>query len=152
MWMLAVSSLIFALRKQRKYSEARALLQHWLSQHPNNPDLLEEKGELDLYIQRMQDAKTAFLDALRFNPNSESAQMGLEHTSIGLEHAYLARFLPLKLIYWIFNLRQLLVLIKELLVLSFGLLFYVILWLPILVLEVIVLIINRLLKKFSSFL
>ena len=148
----AAISLMFALREQKKYFEARKLLHYWLSKHPNDSSLLEEKGELDLYTKKVQEAKTTFLDALRLNPNSESAKMGLDHASIGLEHAYFARFLPLKLIYWIFNLPQLLVLIKELLVMCFGLLFYIILWLPVLLLEVIVLGISRLLKRFSLFL
>lgn len=86
----AAIRLIWALRKQKKYSEARNVLEHWLSRYPNNASLLEEKGRLDLCDEKLSEAKHAFLDALRFNPQSISAKIGLKHSSW-------ARFFPFKL-------------------------------------------------------
>lgn len=87
--MSAAFKLIWTLRKQKRYSEARTLLQYWLSRYPNDASLLEEKGRLDLCVEKLQDAKHSFLDALRLNPLSYSAKLGLKHSSW-------SRFLPFK--------------------------------------------------------
>ena len=112
----AAISQIFALRKQRKYSEARTLLYQWLSKHPNDAALMEAKGELDLDTRKIQDAKAAFLDALRLNPNSNFSKISLEHVT-------LARFLPLRCAYWVLNFWTILVVIVEMILLGIEFLF-----------------------------
>ncbi|MBX7157938.1 MAG: tetratricopeptide repeat protein [Verrucomicrobiae bacterium] len=88
----AAIRLIWALRKQKKYSEARILLEHWLSRYPNDASLLEEKGRLNLCDEKFSEAKHSFLDALRFNPQSISAK-------IGLKHSFLVRFFLFQLLF-----------------------------------------------------
>lgn len=88
----AALKLMQALRMQKKYAKAKTLLQYWLSRCPNDACLLEEKGRLDLCVESFQEAKHSFLDALRFNPQSSTAKLGLKHSSW-------ARFFPFQLFF-----------------------------------------------------
>jgi tetratricopeptide (TPR) repeat protein len=67
---------------QRKYSEARVLLDSLLKDNPGSSDLLYQLGTIDLAERRLKDAEDTFQRAYQLNPANLRSLMGIVETNM----------------------------------------------------------------------